>query len=225
MKILVIEDEKKIAEAVCDWFLAAGDHADAAYDGTSGLDKVMDGAYDCVILDIMLPGLNGFEVLKELRASGNTTPVLMLTARSDVTDKVAGLTSGAEDYLTKPFDFEELEARVRIISGKRSSLSIDDSDIAQGDLVLDSNTSRLKDRTNGKSVQLSVKEFKLMEYFMTNPTRVLTKEQIFERIWGYDTDIAYNNVEVYISFLRKKLKFLESGSTIETVRGVGYRLS
>ncbi|MCR4842638.1 MAG: response regulator transcription factor [Eubacterium sp.] len=224
MKILVIEDEEKICTTIYDWFTRAGDSVDIENDGKSGLERALSGEYDCVILDLMLPTMDGFEVLNALQESGDETPVIILSARGDISDRVEGLTSGARDYLTKPFDFRELDARVRIISGKKSMGIKSAGTLTYEELVLNLNNSEIKNHTTGKNVRLSAKEFHLIEYFMNNPGQTLTKEQIFERIWGYDADIVYNNAEVYISFLRKKLKFIEASTTIETVRGIGYRL-
>ncbi len=225
MKILVIEDEKKIAKTISDWFESADDEVTYCLNGNDGLKEAMSDVYDCVILDVMIQDLDGFSILKLLRKNGNNTPVIMLTARSDVNDKVLALTSGAEDYLTKPFDFKELEARVRIIGKKQGRVTGTGNEIAFNDLVLDLNLARVKNRNNGRSVRLPSKEFHLLEYFIKNAGQTLSKEQIYDRIWGYDADITYNNTEVYISFVRKKLKFIESDTTIETLRGIGYRLA
>lgn len=206
-----------------DYFSGKGHAVSVCSDGHDGLKTALSGQFDSIILDVMLPGMDGFEVLRRLRESGNHTPVLMLTARSSLQDKLAGFEGGAEDYLTKPFDIEELEARLSVLAKKRSD-SADMSRLRFGDLTLHRDDHFLQNPKNDLSVALSAKEYTLMEYFMENAGQLLSKEQITVRIWGYDTDVSYNNEEVYISFLRKKLSYLQTDVRIETVRGGGYRL-
>lgn len=196
--------------------------ADAFGNGIDALDNALTGIYDVIVLDIMMPGMNGIEVLRKIRAEGMDTPVLMFTAKDEISDKVKGLDSGADDYLTKPFATEELLARVRAL-GRRSSAAIVNSDVITcGDLSLDTAAYELSCGKN--SLKLGLKEFSIMELLMKNSGRVLSKETLITKIWGYDSDAEYNNVEVYISFLRKKLDFIKSKAAIKTVRGVGYTL-
>lgn len=222
MKILIVEDEKRIADALVQIFAKNKMIADASYNGIDGLDNALSGIYDVIVLDIMLPGMNGIEVLRELRKEGIKTPVILLTAKDEISDKVKGLDSGADDYLTKPFATEELLARVRAL-GRRSGSDINcDDTVSFSDLSLDLSTYTLSCGAN--SVKLGLKEFSIMEMLIRSGNRVLTKENLLVKIWGYESDAEYNNVEVYISFLRKKLGFIKSGVSIKTLRGVGYSL-
>ena len=222
MNLLIIEDELRLSDMLRDYFVGKDHAVTLCGDGRSGLETALSSRYDAIVLDVMLPGMDGFEVLSRLRASDNDTPVLMLTARSSLRDKLAGFESGAEDYLTKPFDIEELEARLCVLTKKRAGAEI--AALRFGELLLQRDDHLLHDAKSGLSVALSAKEFTLMSYFMENAGQLLSKEQITVRIWGYDTDVSYNNEEVYISFLRKKLAYLQTDARIETVRGAGYRL-
>lgn len=222
MRIMIAEDEEKLADALVQIFAKNKITADAFGNGIDALDNALTGIYDVIVLDIMMPGMNGIEVLRKIRAEGMDTPVLMFTAKDEISDKVKGLDSGADDYLTKPFATEELLARVRAL-GRRSSAAIVNSDIITcGDLSLDTAAYELSCGKN--SLKLGLKEFSIMELLMKNSGRVLSKETLITKIWGYDSDAEYNNVEVYISFLRKKLDFIKSKAAIKTVRGVGYTL-
>lgn len=222
MRIMIAEDEEKLADALVQIFTKNKITADAFGNGIDALDNALTGIYDVIVLDIMMPGMNGIEVLRKIRAEGMDTPVLMFTAKDEISDKVKGLDSGADDYLTKPFATEELLARVRALS-RRSSAAIVNSDIITcGDLSLDTAAYELSCGKN--SLKLGLKEFSIMELLMKNSGRVLSKETLITKIWGYDSDAEYNNVEVYISFLRKKLDFIKSKAAIKTVRGVGYTL-
>ena len=222
MRIMIAEDEEKLADALVQIFAKNKITADAFGNGIDALDNALTGIYDVIVLDIMMPGMNGIEVLRKIRAEGMDTPVLMFTAKDEISDKVKGLDSGADDYLTKPFATEELLARVRAL-GRRSSAAIVNSDVITcGDLSLDTAAYELSCGRN--SLKLGLKEFSIMELLMKNSGRVLSKETLITKIWGYDSDAEYNNVEVYISFLRKKLDFIKSNAAIKTVRGVGYRL-
>ncbi len=222
MRIMIAEDEEKLADALVQIFAKNKMTADAFGNGIDALDNVLTGIYDVIVLDIMMPGMNGIEVLRKIRAEGMDTPVLMFTAKDEISDKVKGLDSGADDYLTKPFATEELLARVRAL-GRRSSAAIVNSDVITcGDLSLDTAAYELSCGKN--SLKLGLKEFSIMELLMKNSGRVLSKETLITKIWGYDSDAEYNNVEVYISFLRKKLDFIKSNAAIKTVRGVGYTL-
>lgn len=222
MRIMIAEDEEKLADALVQIFAKNKITADAFGNGIDALDNALTGIYDVIVLDIMMPGMNGIEVLKKIRAEGMETPVLMFTAKDEISDKVKGLDSGADDYLTKPFATEELLARVRAL-GRRSSAAIVNSDVITcGDISLDTAAYELSCGKN--SLKLGLKEFSVMELLMKNSGRVLSKETLITKIWGYDSDAEYNNVEVYISFLRKKLDFIRSKAAIKTVRGVGYTL-
>lgn len=222
MRIMIAEDEEKLADALVQIFAKNKITADAFGNGIDALDNALTGIYDVIVLDIMMPGMNGIEVLRKIRGEGMDTPVLMFTAKDEISDKVKGLDSGADDYLTKPFATEELLARVRAL-GRRSSAAIVNSDIITcGDLSLDTAAYELSCGKN--SLKLGLKEFSIMELLMKNSGRVLSKETLITKIWGYDSDAEYNNVEVYISFLRKKLDFIKSKAVIKTVRGVGYTL-
>lgn len=222
MRIMIAEDEEKLADALLQIFAKNKITADAFGNGIDALDNALTGIYDVIVLDIMMPGMNGIKVLRKIRAEGIDTPVLMFTAKDEISDKVKGLDSGADDYLTKPFATEELLARVRVL-GRRSSAAIVNSDVITcGDLSLDTAAYELSCGKN--SLKLGLKEFSIMELLMKNSGRVLSKETLITKIWGYDSDAEYNNVEVYISFLRKKLDFIKSKAAIKTVRGVGYTL-
>jgi DNA-binding response OmpR family regulator len=219
---MIAEDEEKLADALVQIFAKNKITADAFGNGIDALDNALTGIYDVIVLDIMMPGMNGIEVLKRIRSEGMDTPVLMFTAKDEISDKVKGLDSGADDYLTKPFATEELLARVRAL-GRRSSAAIVSSDVITcGDLSL--NTAAYEISCGRNSLKLGLKEYSIMELLMKNSGRVLSKENLITKIWGYDSDAEYNNVEVYISFLRKKLDFIKSKAAIKTVRGVGYTL-
>ena len=222
MRILIVEDEKRLAGTLAELLRRQGYTADICYDGTAGLDHAASGIYDLVLLDVMLPGMDGFTLLRQLRGGGSSVPVLMLTARSEVTDRVKGLDSGADYYLTKPFEPEELLACVRSLLRRGDGEIRPDDGLVCGDLQLESGTFML--RCGTRSLRLSKKEYDLMELLMRNRRQILTKDQILERVWGYDTEAEDNNVEVYISFLRRKLAHLHSAVKIKTVRLVGYVL-
>lgn len=222
MKLLLVEDEKRMAEALEGLFRQEKYDVDVCCDGKSGLDAVLSNIYDVVVLDVMLPGLDGFSVVREARRQGIRTPVLMLTARSEVQDRVAGLDSGADDYLAKPFYTEELFARVRALC--RRNMSMDDGVLRNGDLILNPAMALLSCSTTGQEIRLSEKELHILEYLMANSGQIISREQLSLKIWGYDSDAEYNNVEVYISFTRKKLMFIGSKTEIKAVRGLGYEL-
>lgn len=221
MRILVVEDEVRLASTLKDLLEMNGYAADVCHDGESGLDNALSGIYDVMILDVMLPRLDGFTVLRRLRASGNATPVLMLTARSEVTDRIEGLDCGADYYLTKPFEPRELLACIRALTRRQPELRNTDR-LEYGDLTLDKSAFTLS--CGSRNVRLSRKEFDMMELLMLNRNVVLTKESLLVKIWGYESDAEDNNVEVYISFLRKKLDHLHSRVKIRTIRMVGYCL-
>ena len=221
MRILVVEDEIQLADALSEILRRNMYTVDTSYDGIDGLDNAMSGVYDCIILDIMLPGMNGFEVLKKLRKEKISTPVLLLTAKSEIEDKINGLDSGADDYLTKPFVTGELLARVRALTRRKGEI-IDENKLDYNGLELNKNTCSVI--WEGNDVKLSLKEYQIMELLISTPHQILPKERIIEKIWGYESDVEYNNIEVYISFLRKKLSVISAPVQIKTARGIGYSL-
>lgn len=223
MRLLIVEDEVRLANTLHQLLHRQGYTADVCHDGVSGLDNAISGIYDLVILDVMLPGLNGFELLQKLRAANVTTPVLMLTAKSSLEDRVRGLDCGADYYLTKPFETEELLACVRTLL-RRSGGQLQESDtLTWGDLSLERGTFTLS--CGGREVRLSRREYDLMELLLRNGSQVVTKEQLLVKVWGYDSPADDNNVEVYISFLRRKLNHLHSDVKIKTLRMLGYCLT
>lgn len=222
MRLLLVEDEAGMAQALCELLKIEKYEVDHFADGDEGLDALLSGIYDIVILDVMLPGRNGFDILKEARKNGIKTPILMLTAKSELDDLVTGLDYGADDYLTKPFLTRELLARLRALL--RRNHPIDEGKITFGDLSLDMNTLNLSCVSNQQSIRLSEKEYRILEYFFANAGQILTREQLAVKIWGYESDSEYNNVEVYLSFTRKKLAFIDSKTEIKSIRGIGYEL-
>ncbi len=222
MRLLLVEDEKRMAQALCGILRLEKYEVDHFADGVSGLAAMESGIYDVAVLDVMLPGMDGFEIAKRARASGVSTPILMLTARGELDDKVTGLDSGADDYLTKPFLTRELLARLRALG--RRTLNAMDGALAYGDIVLETGTLTLACASSGLSVRLSEKEYRILEYLMANQGQILTREQLAVKIWGFDNGAEYNNVEVYMSFTRKKLSFVKARTEIKAVRGVGYEL-
>lgn len=220
MNILIVEDETALAEAVEHILRKAGHSADRVADGQPALDYIRVGTYDLILLDIMLPKLDGLSVLRQMRSEGVQTPVLMLTARTTVPDKVAGLNAGADDYLTKPFDPEELLARVGAMTRRKGAMVL--NEISFQDLTLDLNTVTL--RRGERDVQLSPKEFALARLMLSEPNMTYSKDLLISRAWGLDSEATDNNVEAYISFLRKKLRYLGSEVTIKNLQKIGYRL-
>ncbi len=222
MRILLVEDEKKLSAALQKLLQRERYETDAVYTGTDGLDYALSGSYDAIILDVMLPGMDGFSVLRELRGQKVSTPVLMLTARGGVEDRVQGLESGADYYLPKPFETEELMACLKVIT-RRAEVS-PRLTTGAGDLELLQGQGKLRCTATGKEIALSAKEYQMMELFLRNPGQILPKETIFERVWGIDSEAEYNSLEVYMSFLRKKLDFLGSAVRVKTSRGLGYSI-
>ena len=220
MNILVVEDERNLADAICQILDNAGYHAEAVYDGRSGLTTAESGLYDAVVLDVMLPKMSGTEVVHELRRQRIGVPVLMLTARTATSDKVTGLDAGADDYMTKPFESEELLARLRALTRRQGEVVLDEVSFA--DLTLDLTTHDL--HCAERSVHLSGKEFEVMQMLMSSTARVVSKQDLLTRVWGADGETSENSVEAYISFLRKKLTHLKSEVRITTLRMLGYRL-
>ncbi|PNT92117.1 response regulator transcription factor [Clostridium thermosuccinogenes] len=221
MRVLLVEDEKYIARAVAEVLKKNHYTVDLAHDGEFGLDCALSGIYDIIILDIMLPKIDGFSILKEVRRKGIVTPIILLTARGEIKDKVQGLDLGADDYLAKPFHTDKLLARLRAL-GRRNTVLAFNGNLNFGDISLSPHTLLLS--KNGKEVKLKLKEAQLMELLIKNKNMIVSKESIIEKIWGYDEDVTDNHVEVYISMLRKKLSQLSSGCVIQTIRGIGYVL-
>ena len=221
MRVLIVEDEVRLAATLQDLMELNGYTADVCHDGESGLDNSLSGIYDVMVLDVMLPRMDGFTVLRRLRDAGSAVPVLMLTARSDLSDRVKGLDRGADYYLTKPFEPQELMACIRALTRRQPELRKTDA-LEYGDLKLDKNAFTLF--CGDRSVRLSRKEFDMLELLILNREMVMTKETLLLKIWGYESDAEDNNVEVYISFLRKKLEHLRSRVKIKTIRMVGYCL-
>ncbi len=222
MRILLVEDEKKLSAALQKLLQKEHYETDAVYTGTDGLDYALSGGYDAVILDVMLPEMDGFEVLRRMRQEKITTPVLMLTARGGVEDRVNGLQTGADYYLPKPFDTSELLACLQVIT-RRGSVA-PQMKLEAGDVELLPAEGKLRCASTGREIRLGAKEYQLMEYFIRNPGQILPKETLFEKIWGYDSEAEYNSLEVYVSFLRKKLGFLGSQVSLKASRGLGYSL-
>lgn len=219
MRILLAEDEKALAKAIVKIFEKNNYSADAVYDGEEALAYIESGNYDVAVLDIMMPKLDGISVLKKVRASGNRIPILMLTAKSEIEDRVLGLDSGANDYLPKPFDTRELLARIRAITRTKEEA---DTKLGFGNITLDRATFELSSPMG--SFRLANKEYQMMEYFLSNPRRIISAEQFMEKIWGYDSDAEINVVWVYISYLRKKLTVLGADIAIKASRNAGYSL-
>lgn len=222
MRILLVEDKLAISRAVAAILQKNNYIVDVADNGADGLALALDDIYDLIILDIMLPRMNGLEVLKAFRKENKTTPVIILTARGEVSDKIIGLDCGADDYLAKPFDSEELLARIRATVRRKGEIVATDSTSIFGDIKL--NTQTLQLSSSGDCITITLKESQLLEYLIDNHNLVLSKEKIIEKIWNYDSEAVDNHVEVYISFLRKKLRYINAGVSILTIRGVGYKL-
>ena len=222
MRILIIEDDHKIANAVKRGLEQETFAVDTSYDGKDGLSSALTFEYDLIILDRMLPELDGMKVCEMIRKEKKALPILMLTAKDKVSDRVDGLNAGADDYLIKPFAFEELLARVRALLRRPQNLH--NATLAIGDLTLD--TTKFEVKRENKTIELSAKEFALLEYMMRNPSRILTKDNLISHVWDYDADILPNTVEVYIGYLRNKIDkpFENRTPLIKTVRGFGYRI-
>lgn len=221
MRLLLVEDDVRLSQALVEAFQKNRYGVDAVYTGPDGLKYAQGGIYDAVILDVMLPGMDGISILKTLREEKNAVPVLLLSDKHELQDIVSGLDSGADDFIPKPFEQEELLARVRAATRRKGAFK--ENAITFGDLTLDKNRCELQ-RTGGGSVKLSLKELQIVELLFDNPHQVIKKEGIIEKIWGGDSDAEYNNVEVYISFIRKKMEELQVHTRIRTARGIGYSL-
>lgn len=220
MNVLVVEDERNLADAIVKILEDEGYNAEATYDGKAGLTCAKSGLYDAIVLDVMLPGTSGYDVVNKMRHAGVSTPVLMLTARTSTEDKVRGLDSGADDYMTKPFEAPELLARLRALTRRRGDVLIDEIKFA--DIRLDLNTHDLS--CAEKSVHLSGKEFEVLSILMGSSSRVVSKQDLLTRVWGTDGEASENSVEAYVSFIRKKLSHIGSKVQVTTLRMLGYRL-
>lgn len=223
MKILIIEDEYNLADAISSMLKNEKYSIDINTDGESGLYNALSGIYDLIILDVMLPGINGFDILKKLREEKISSKIIMLTAASSIDDKLLGFNNGADDYLTKPFHMQELVARVNVAL-RRNEIALNDNILETGDIKLDIKKLNLTCKISNENINIIGKEFQLLELLMNNPNQVISKEQIFNKIWGYDSECELNNLEAYISFIRKKLKLINSSVQIKAIRGIGYRL-
>ena len=221
MYFLVIEDERRLAQVVRKVLEEEGHTVDVAHDGEDGLAMAMDGSHDVIVLDVLLPGIDGFEICRRLRAGGVDTPVLLLTALDAVEDRVRGLDAGADDYLPKPFAFQELLARLRAL-GRRRVQAREPDRLKTDDLVLD--LRRRRAERAGKTIELSPKEFALLEFLLRNEGRVVTRSQILDHVWGYDYSPDSNLVDVYVTYLRRKVDRGHDRRLIRTVRGSGYAL-
>ena len=221
MNILIIEDEYSLADAVAETLKNENFNVCVKTNGEDGEDEALTENYDLILLDVMLPNKNGFEILRDLKQEKIKTPIIMLTAKSEIDDKLNGLEHGADDYITKPFAMRELMARIKVVL-KRANNIEDTECLEYGDIKLDVKNAKLMSHNN--EIQISGKELELLEQFLINKNQVLSRENLVERIWGYDSEAEYNNVEVYITFIRRKLKLIESKVNIRAVRGVGYRL-
>lgn len=218
MRILIVEDEKEIVDGLAGILKGEGFLTDTVYDGEEGLDYIRTNMYEMILLDVMLPNMNGFEIVKKIRAEGIATPVIFLTAKSQVEDKIQGLNLGGDDYLTKPFRAGELLARIR--ARLRTSADMKGSILSAYDIELDASTYQL--RKEGKSIKLSKTEYLMLECLMINKGQILPKDTIISKVWGFEDSGEYNSLEVYVSFLRKKLKFVNAKATIMTQKGILY---
>ncbi len=220
MRVLVAEDEKRLAQALQCILSEKKYHADVVYNGADAYDYARSCAYDVILLDVMLPKLDGFEVCRKLRAEGSTVPIIMLTARSRTADKVEGFNSGADDYMTKPFEPEELLARIKALTRRRGAVTL--NTMTFGDISFDESLSELS--CGSESVKLNFKEAELLKLFMSARGMMFSKDRLITSVWGADSDAVDNNVEAYISFLRRKLKFIGSQVIIRNYQKLGYRL-
>jgi DNA-binding response OmpR family regulator len=220
VRILVVEDSVRLADTLTEALTRANYMVDVSYDGDVGYEQIMSGIYDLVILDLMLPKKNGYEVLAEIRREGQTVPVIILSAKNELEDKLLGFSAGADDYVTKPFEIKELLMRIQAIARRYEGHEL--TGLRVGNLCLNHLTAEISNLDTGKSMQIAGKELQLMELFLCNAGQVLEKEQIATKIWGYESEAEYNHVEVYVSFLRKKMRYLNVNVNIRAVRGVGY---
>ena len=222
MRILIIEDEQALASLISDRLKKDRYTADISNDGEEGLYNALSGIYDLIILDIMLPKVDGITILKELRKEDHDVKVIMLTAKAELDDRLLGFANGANDYVPKPFHIDELIARVN--AQLNIGRTVDDT-LKYGDLILDYPSSEISSDISGESISVNNKEFQLLEYLMNNPERILSREMIYDRIWGMESDALSNNLEAYMSSVRKKLKMIGSKVSIKTIRNMGYKLT
>ena len=222
MRSLLVEDDKPLSAGVVRMLEQEHFAVDAAYTGSDGLDCALSGIYDAIILDVMLPEMDGFSVLEALRAGGIAAPVLMLTARSGLEDRVRGLNTGADYYLPKPFERSELIACLNAITRRKDAPPV--HSLSFGNAALNREQAALTCGETGKTVKLSAKEFQLLEFFMRNPGQVVPKETLLERVWGFENEAEYNNLSVYLTFLRRKIAFVGANIEIRASRGLGYSL-
>lgn len=222
MRILLAEDERKLASTIVAFLKDEKYDVDYVGDGSAALSSLETGVYDIAIMDVMMPEMNGFEVVRSARNAGVKTPILILSAKSEVDDKITGLDSGADDYLAKPFQMRELHARLRALA--RRGTNIQDDSIHFADLSLNVSTAMLGCSTTGQNVRLGEKELKILEYMIGNQGKIMTRDQLAIKIWGFDNEAEYNNVEVYMTFTRKKLHFVGTKVEIKEIRGLGYEL-
>lgn len=220
MKVLIVEDEYNLADVIKERLEKEKLTVDIVEDGEEGYYYASTNTYDLIILDVMLPNMSGFQILNKLRADNISSKIIMLTARSTIEDKLNGLENGTDDYLTKPFHMDELVARVNI----QLKRNVNNNNLSFGDLVLNTTTLKVTCAKTNEVVELIKKEFQLLEYFINNPNQVLSKEQIYDRVWGIENEIESNNLEAYLSFIRRKLRVIESKVVIKSVRGIGYKI-
>lgn len=221
MRILIVEDEAALAELVAERLRRDHYIVDISNDGEEGAYNALSGMYELIILDIMLPKKNGIEILKELRKENREVKVIMLTAKAELEDRLLGFGSGANDYVPKPFHIDELAARVNAQLNIGKAL---ENLLQYGDLILDYKASAIRCAENNEDVGINNKEFQLIEYLMSNPDRILSREMIYDRVWGMDSEAVSNNLEAYMSFVRKKLKLIGSKVSVKTIRNMGYKL-
>ena len=223
MRILIVEDEYKIADVIASRLRKENYIVDVFGNGEEGLDNALTNIYDLIILDVMLPKVDGFKILEEIRREKINAKVIMLTAKSMIEDKLTGFNNGANDYLTKPFHIDELVARVNA-QLRMDNVQVQKDYVEAGDLRLNIKNTTLTCTTNNESIEVVCKEFMLLEYLMKNQNQVLQKEQLYEKIWGLDNESESNNLEAYLSFIRKKIKIIGSNVQIKAIRGLGYKL-
>ncbi|MBR5900256.1 MAG: response regulator transcription factor [Clostridia bacterium] len=220
MKILLVDDERALVDALSALLKKNKYSVDVAYNGEDGLDCALSDVYDLIVLDVMMPGIDGISLLKSIRKNKIDTPVLMLSAKSETSDKIEGLNAGADDYLTKPFSVDELVARIKALLRRKEIFTSDI--LCFGDVSLNRDTFELS--VNGKSIALNKKEFNILEMLILANGKAIDKETFIQKVWGYDSDAEYNTIEVYVTFIRRKLALLQSTTEIKSIRGIGYNL-
>lgn len=221
MRILIVEDEKSLADLVANRLKKEKYSVDISLDGEEGLYNALTDTYDLILLDIMLPSVDGIEILKEVKKNNIKSKIIMLTAKSELEDKLLGFSEGANDYIAKPFHIDELVAR---INAQLRIEKVKNNNLEYGDLILDLKTSDIINKDNNEKINIINKEFQLLEYFMNNPNQVLSKEMIYDKVWGIENDSISNNLEAYLSFIRKKLKLIDSKVKIRSLRNLGYKM-